>query len=174
MSKPKSKIVNSAKKSRRNQATLPSFLFSILIALVLTLLPLPSNIEPYRPEWLLLFLIFWVVRKPETYGLGVVWILGLVLDVIRGALLGQHALGFIISCYLCQQFHQRAHLFSMPQQCILIPLTLLPHFILSYLVYGILDQAPNGWHYWLPIVSSTLIWPLISILLGGWRGAKVF
>tara|TARA_B110000908_G_scaffold166209_1_gene216931 strand:+ start:113 stop:637 length:525 start_codon:yes stop_codon:yes gene_type:complete len=174
MSKPKSKIVNSAKKSRRNQATLPSFLFSILIALVLTLLPLPSNIEPYRPEWLLLFLIFWVVRKPETYGLGIVWILGLVLDVIRGALLGQHALGFIISCYLCQQFHQRAHLFSMPQQCILIPLTLLPHFILSYLVYGILDQAPNGWHYWLPIVSSTLIWPLISILLGGWRGAKIF
>tara|TARA_B110000971_G_C20022774_1_gene507215 strand:+ start:2404 stop:2928 length:525 start_codon:yes stop_codon:yes gene_type:complete len=174
MSKPKSKIVNSAKNSRRNQATLPSFLFSILIALVLTLLPLPSNIEPYRPEWLLLFLIFWVVRKPETYGLGVVWILGLVLDVIRGALLGQHALGFIISCYLCQQFHQRAHLFSMPQQCILIPLTLLPHFILSYLVYGILDQAPNGWHYWLPIVSSTLIWPLISILLGGWRGAKFF
>ena len=74
MSKPKSKIVNSAKKSRRNQATLPSFLFSILIALVLTLLPLPSNIEPYRPEWLLLFLIFWVVRKPETYGLGIVWI----------------------------------------------------------------------------------------------------
>ena len=174
MSKPKSKIVNSANNSRRNQATLPSFLFSILIALVLTLLPLPSNIEPYRPEWLLLFLIFWVVRKPETYGLGVVWILGLVLDVIRGALLGQHALGFIISCYLCQQFHQRAHLFSMPQQCILIPLTLLPHFILSYLVYGILDQAPNGWHYWLPIVSSTLIWPLISILLGGWRGAKIF
>ena len=174
MMMPKSKIVNSAKKSRRNQATLPSFLFSILIALVLTLLPLPSNIEPYRPEWLLLFLIFWVVRKPETYGLGVVWILGLVLDVIRGALLGQHALGFIISCYLCQQFHQRAHLFSMPQQCILIPLTLLPHFILSYLVYGILDQAPNGWHYWLPIVSSTLIWPLISILLGGWRGAKIF
>ena len=174
MSKPKSKINNSAKNNRRNQATLPSFLFSILIALVLTLLPLPSNIEPYRPEWLLLFLIFWVVRKPETYGLGVVWILGLVLDVIRGALLGQHALGFIISCYLCQQFHQRAHLFSMPQQCILIPLTLLPHFILSYLVYGILDQAPNGWHYWLPIVSSTLIWPLISILLGGWRGAKIF
>ena len=174
MSKPKSKINNSAKNNRRNQATLPSFLFSILIALVLTLLPLPSNIEPYRPEWLLLFLIFWVVRKPETYGLGIVWILGLVLDVIRGALLGQHALGFIISCYLCQQFHQRAHLFSMPQQCILIPLTLLPHFILSYLVYGILDQAPNGWHYWLPIVSSTLIWPLISILLGGWRGAKIF
>jgi len=174
MSTQKSNPVNTPKNSRRNQATLSNFLFSIVIALALTLMPLPSNIEQYQPEWLLLFLIFWVVRKPETYGLGTVWILGLILDVIRGALLGQHALGFVISCYLCQQFHQRAHLFSMPQQCILIPLALLPHFILSYLVYGLLDQSPSSWHYWLPIISSTAIWPIISILLGGWRGAKTF
>ena len=174
MTKSKSSPITNTKTSRRNQATFSNFLFSILIALILILLPLPSNIEHYQPEWLLLFLIFWVVRKPETYGLGTVWVLGLILDVIRGALLGQHALGFVISCYLCQQFHQRAHLFSIPQQCILIPLALLPHFILSYLIYGIQDQSPNSWYYWLPIVTSTAIWPIISIVLGGCRGFKTY
>ena len=174
MTKSKSSLITNTKTSRRNQATFSNFLFSILIALILILLPLPSNIEHYQPEWLLLFLIFWVVRKPETYGLGTVWVLGLILDVIRGALLGQHALGFVISCYLCQQFHQRAHLFSIPQQCILIPLALLPHFILSYLIYGIQYQSPNSWYYWLPIVTITAIWPIISIVLGGWRGSKTF
>ena len=46
-------------------------------------------------------------------GVGIAWILGLCVDVIQGALLGQHALGFAITAYIAIRFHQRVRVYRI-------------------------------------------------------------
>ena len=65
---------------------------SFLAALALTVLPLPDWVALIRPEWVALVLIYWCMALPGRVGVGFAWITGLLLDVLRAGLLGQHAL----------------------------------------------------------------------------------
>ena len=66
------------------------------MALALTALPLPSVVAPYRPEWVPLILIFWSLLAPERFSLLTAFWMGLLLDTLSGALLGQHALALVV------------------------------------------------------------------------------
>ena len=43
---------------RHNRWLLPA---SVLVALLLGLLPLPAELQPYRPFWLALVVAYWVI-----------------------------------------------------------------------------------------------------------------
>ena len=73
---------------------------TIVIAIGLTSLPLPSWADAWRPAWLALALIYWCMAVPARVGVGVGWILGLTLDISTGTLFGQHALGLALVAYL--------------------------------------------------------------------------
>ena len=60
----------------------PAMLALVLIALVplLQLLPLPPALEPFKPYWIALALIFWAIEAPERVGLGFAFCAGVVSD----------------------------------------------------------------------------------------------
>ena len=61
---------------------------SIIIALMLTILPLPLWAAWFRPEWLVLVAIYWSIALPHRFNIGVAWLLGLLLDALSGTILG--------------------------------------------------------------------------------------
>ena len=53
---------------------------TLLLGLMLTLMPLPTLIEPARPYWLALFVIYWNLEGGRLRHLGQAFALGLLLD----------------------------------------------------------------------------------------------
>ena len=91
-------------------------LVSFLVAMMLTSLPLPETAIIYRPDWLILVLIYWCMAIPERIGIFTGWMLGLLLDVMYGSLLGQNAMAFSIIAYLVNILHLRVRMFPLWQQ----------------------------------------------------------
>ena len=73
--------------------------FTLLIALFLMVMPLPEWIRPFRPEWVTLVVIYWCLALPSRVNIGIAWIMGLIVDVLTGTLLGQHALAMAIVAF---------------------------------------------------------------------------
>ena len=48
-------------------------ILTIIIALLLSELPLPAAMAPYQPEWVILVLIYWSMALPERIGVGSAW-----------------------------------------------------------------------------------------------------
>lgn len=138
---------------------------SFLVAYVLTMLPLPDWAELFRPEWVTLVLIYWCLALPERVGVGVGWMLGLILDVIHGSLLGQYALGLAMVAYLALQLHQRIRVYPLWQQAFTILMLIALQQMLVLWVKGVTGQSPNTWLYWLPSLTSSLLWPWTFLLL---------
>ncbi len=138
---------------------------TLIIAMILMLMPLPEWARPYRPEWLMLVLIYWSMTLPKNVGVGIAWILGLCVDVIQGALLGQHALGFAITAFIAIRFHQRVRNYPLHQQAMFVGMILLPYMSISLWILGILGEDPKSWLYWAPVVTSVLVWPWIYLVL---------
>src|SRR3546814_17584254 len=69
-------------------------------ALVLQLVELPDSLSAARPLWMPLMLAYWALREPQLPALVPAFLLGLMLDVLYAAPLGQHALVLVVVVYL--------------------------------------------------------------------------
>ena len=156
--------------------TRPSNLLTIavtfVVAIVLMLMPLPDWARPFRPEWIALALIYWSMAFPKNIGVGIAWALGLCVDVIQGALLGQHALGFAITAYIVIRFHARIRNYPLHQQAMFVGMILLPYMSISLWILGILGEDPKSWLYWAPVLTSVIIWPWVYLVLRAIRKAS--
>jgi len=148
----------------RNQGGL-AILFSIVLALALTVVPLPDGLRLFRPEWSALVVIYWCMAVPNRFSVGKGWIVGLLLDVLQGSLLGQHALAMAIIAYVTANLHQRLRLFPLWQQGLTVLMLLSLYQLLLLWFDGIIGLQPKVWTYWLPPVIGMLFWPWTFLIL---------
>ena len=143
--------------------------FSFLIAILLTLLPLPEWAIWYRPEWVLLVLIYWVLALPHRVGVLVAWLLGLFMDLLQANLLGIHAFIYVLVAYMVAKLYPRIRMFPLFQQALVVLMLLLFYQFTLFWIQGLLGHSPNTWHYWLMSVTSAIIWPFVFLILRRYR-----
>ncbi|WP_203594624.1 rod shape-determining protein MreD [Wenzhouxiangella limi] len=138
---------------------------SLAAALLLSLMPLPEAVQPMRPHWVALVLIYWNLEGGRLRALGSAFALGLVLDVATGTLLGQHALGLVILCYLLERFHARIRFFPPWQQAAVVLALLVNDRIVHLWVVGLAGEGWPHWSWWLSPLVSVVFWPWLFLLL---------
>jgi len=139
---------------------------SIVFALMLTLAPLPGWAEPYRPDWVALTMIFWALNLPHQYGVGVAWVVGLVVDVAQGTLLAQHALAMSLIVYITAKFHLQLRVFPVSQLAVTVLALLSVYRFILFWINGVAGISAPPVAYWGPVLTSTLVWPAYALLLG--------
>ena len=79
-----------------------AIILSIVVALLLSVMPMPEPVSLARPMWLALVLSCWVMALPHRVGLLTAWLAGLLSDVLFGQLFGQNALvmTLVVACSL--------------------------------------------------------------------------
>ena len=136
---------------------------SLLAALVVNLLPLGR--QPAMPDLLALVLVFWNVHQPRRVGIGVAFMLGLVMDVHQGSLLGQHALAYTLLSYFAIMMHRRLLWFDVWSQMLqVLPLFVAAHAV-SLLVRLLAGDLLPGWAMLFAPLIEALLWPLATWLL---------
>jgi len=144
-------------------------ILTLILALVLTAVPLPAAAAPFRPEWVPLILIFWSLLAPERFGLLTAFWMGLLLDTLSGALLGQHALALVVVVYLTIRFHLRIRVFPIWQLSVTVVLLLVIYEFVLFWVDGVAGRTVPLAERWSPLIASALIWPLILAYLDRYR-----
>lgn len=137
---------------------------SLLLALLLDLLPLER--DALRPDVLLLVLVFWSVHQPLRVGMGAAFCSGLLLDVQTTALLGQHALAYVLTTYGAIALRRRLLWFPPWTQAVqILPLLLLSQAV-QILVQALRGAAMPDLLVMLagPVLDAAL-WPLATVLL---------
>lgn len=142
---------------------------TVIVALALTMLLLPRAIDAFRPDWLTLILIFWALALPGSYGVGIAWIVGIVLDVAQGTLLGQHALALAVIVYITVRFHLQMRVFPLGQLTATVFALLALYQFLLFWINGVAGLATPTVVYWGPVLTGTLAWPLVVGFLRGIR-----
>jgi rod shape-determining protein MreD len=152
----------------RNSRRLP-VIITLLVGLMLTIMPLPTSAEPFRPDWLALLLIFWAMQLPRTWSVGSAWMVGVVLDVAQGTLLGQHALALAVIVFVTVRFHLLMRVFPLSQlTATVFALLALYQFVLFW-VNGVTGVNAPPMTYWAPVITGTILWPFAYMFLSGIR-----
>lgn len=138
---------------------------TFLVAFLLSMLPGPEWAEQFRPNWAGLVLIYWCMATPTRVGVGVGWLVGLMLDLLFGSLLGQHALAMAVIAYIAHRLHLQLRMFPLWQQAVAVLILLVINQLLVLWVKGVIGQASTLWPYWTSSIVGMVIWPLVFIIL---------
>ena len=136
---------------------------SLLLSIVLTITTFPLGY--FAPDWIHLFLIYWILATPGSIGLFVAWMIGIIVDVVLGSTLGVNALLYSLIAYLIFKSYMAIRYLTILQQGILILLILI---IKCTLILWIDDMMGTSNYtvslYWTPLVSA-LAWPSVYYFL---------
>jgi len=136
-------------------------LFTIVVSMILMIVPLPDSIRLFRPEWVLMTLLYWAMALPERVGIGFAWTVGLLMDVMLGGTLGILAFSYALVIYLILNFHLQLRQYPLWQQALIV----MSLVLLVSVIKVIFSPAVASWAIWVPALISTLIWPVIYAVL---------
>jgi len=147
-------------------------LLSALVALILTVLPLPAWADPVRPQFLVLMVLFWSVNAPRTGGVALGFFCGLMLDVFQGPVLGEHALALSLAAYIFVREHQRIRSKPAFQQALIVFAALVVYEIVLFAIDGWTGHPITSPLRWIHTVTGALIWPPAAAMLAYGAGRR--
>jgi rod shape-determining protein MreD len=138
---------------------------TVMAAILLSLLPLPDALLPFKPYWVALVVIYWSLETRGILNLGLAFLIGLVVDVLSGSLMGLHALSLVIMVFLVQRFRSRLRFFPPWQQALSVLALLVNDRIILIWIIALLGEPLPTWEYWLPPLIGMVLWPWLFLLL---------
>jgi rod shape-determining protein MreD len=145
-------------------------LATLAVAMLLTLMPLPALVDPLRPYWVALVLIYWCLETQGLVSLGLAFVAGLVLDLLTGSLFGQHALSLVVLVYLATRFRARIRFFPPWQQALSVLALLVNDRIILLWIMSLRGEPLPAIDFWAAPVVGTAIWPWLFLILDRYRG----
>lgn len=117
------------------------------------------------PDFVALTLIFWSVHQPRKVGIGLAFLMGLLMDVHNASLLGENALAYTLLSYFAIMIHRRMLWFRPVTQALhVLPLLLLMQ-VVQMLIQALVSGKFPGWYYFASSLVSAALWPLVTWML---------
>lgn len=133
---------------------------SLLAAIVLQLLPWSGVWVQIKPDFVLLVLLYWMLRAPHLCNIGTAWVAGLMIDLVNGDLFGQNALAYALTAFIAVVYQKRLILFTVLQQSGYVFLLLFVNQLTLFLLKLFMDSKQFSLLYFVSCFSSILMWHL--------------
>jgi rod shape-determining protein MreD len=146
-------------------SNLKSVYLSLILAFICLLLPWSGVALQARPDFLLLAIIFWLIRAPNLCNIGTAWFVGLFVDLATGGTFGQYALAYTVTAFFAVIYQRRLVLFNGTQQLFYVFLLLITAQIILLILKTFAGAQSLGWAYFLPSITGILLWK-ISVMFG--------
>ncbi|REL31832.1 rod shape-determining protein MreD [Thalassotalea euphylliae] len=138
---------------------------SLLLALIASIVPMPHSVDAFRPDWVLVVLIYWSLALPNRVSVFTAWVMGFLLDVLLGSTLGVHAGAMALSVYIAAVNFQKIRNFSLWQQALIVGVLAALYHLLVFWMQRVLTDVVFLPSYLYPVMSSVILWPWAFLLL---------
>jgi rod shape-determining protein MreD len=140
--------------------------FTLLIALICQLFPWVGQGVIFRPDFMLVIILYWLLRAPNLCNIGTAWFAGLLVDLATGSLLGHHALSFALTAYIALIYQRRLVLFNVVQLAgIIFGLLFFERFVVLLLKLFEGNNYPGLQYFW-PVLTGLILWQLMIMVFG--------
>jgi len=153
----------------RQRLSLWWFVGTLVFALLSMLVPLPGVLEPFKPYWPALFLLYWALESEDRVTLGLAFSVGLAADLLNGVVLGEQALRLSALAFIALRFRSRLRFFPMWQQALAVLALLLNDRILLLIVRVLAGASLPPASWWISPFVGVALWPFLFLLLDDLR-----
>ncbi|HGG58635.1 MAG TPA: rod shape-determining protein MreD [Gammaproteobacteria bacterium] len=138
---------------------------SLTAALTLAVVPVPVWLHDYAPDWAVMTVVWWNLHRPNKASVGVGWLTGLALDILRFTTLGLHAFATTATSYFAVRINLQFRMFAVVQKILIVLLLLAIYRIILFWISGLAGNAVSSPAHWKPLLADLLVWPWLNALM---------
>lgn len=156
-------------KNNRQRDPLIAIIISVVVASILMVYPLSYSLSGWRPLFMLMVMMFWVLCQPTWCGIWFAFATGIFADLLLDAPFGLNALSFIIIAFVSRFLTRERRILTFGNIWVITTLALLAHMVILFfaqVVSGVQFSIPR---HWLPMLTSMISWPILYYMLRKWR-----
>jgi rod shape-determining protein MreD len=155
--------------TRRTRTSPFTVWLTLLAALALAIVPLPDLVDAFRPPFVTMVVIYWAMMWPRLCGPLTGFVAGLLLDILYGSMLGQHALALTVVAYLTLRFHLQIRIFPLWQLTMTAFMLMAIDAFLVFWADGIAGYPGGGAARWTQVIAGGVTWALVMAMLDSVR-----
>jgi len=114
-------------------------------------------------------IIYWAMMWPRLCGPLTAFLAGLMLDLLHGSMLGQHALALTVVSYLTLRFHLQIRIFPLWQLTVTAAVLIAIDAFLVFWADGIAGYPTGGFERWTQVLAGAVAWAPVMALLDDLR-----
>ena len=138
---------------------------TFIVAMLLDFMPFPFDVFFWLPELTALTLLYWTMQRPQAVGMGVAFVVGLLVDIGTAASLGLHALSYTVMVFFVLSYHRQIMLYGHVMQILVVLAALLCNQALLVAARLFLNHQIITWQSFIAPFIGALLWPLLSQLM---------
>jgi rod shape-determining protein MreD len=134
-------------------------LLSTLISIIITISTFPMG--NFSPDWIYLFIIYWILAAPGLYSLLTIWLIGILADATLGAVLGLNGLVYVIISFIILRSYKSLRYFTILQQSIIVFLLLAIKATIIIWIDSLLNMNSYTYTLYWSCLMSAIFWPVV-------------
>ncbi|MBV1906779.1 MAG: rod shape-determining protein MreD [Pseudomonadales bacterium] len=146
-----------------------TIMLSLFVAMILAVFHLPEWspdwLAWFRPSWVVLVMLYWVMELPHRVGMVRAWLLGLCLDVLLGEPMGVNAFCLAALTFVTWSIYERLRMYAVVQQAVFVFGAVLCIELLKMLLWMQFLNADFHMTFLWVAMASALVWPLVYLVL---------
>lgn len=140
-------------------------LFTLIVGLLVAVYPIPHEAAVIRPELVCLLVIFWVTSLPQYMGIFYAWCIGLLQDIVEGAVWGAHAMALAVVAYICIMAYQRIKNYAVMHQTMWVFVLVGFHQVLVNWIQSMASYHGTTFDLLVSTAMSAIFWPVVYITI---------
>lgn len=158
------KRLNSLESHNYTNVNISKICLFLILALALTIVPLPGLMAKCRPNFVLLIVLYMQCCIPVYFRITWIFMLGILLDVLTASMIGQHPLAFVITSWLATTKPSNFRYYSILQQMMVILLYCALYQLLISLVDLFFGINVNFYESLFIVLLTVSFWPILGII----------
>lgn len=146
-----------------------AIVISVIVASVLSVYPLSYETSGWRPLFMLMVMLFWVLCQPTWCGIWFAFATGIFIDLLLDAPLGLNALSFIIIAFVARFLTRERRILTFANLWVITAIAILAHLMIIFFAQISTGVQFSFARHWIPMLTSVIIWPVLYYFLRKWR-----
>jgi len=138
---------------------------SLLISMLLTILPWPTTMQLFMPQWIAMVIAYWSLHDHNRSVMFLAFVYGLLLDIMMGSLLGKHGMSLVALSFLVLKSAKQLRMTSFWQLLLMVLVLLFNDLIIRLFIDWVSYGYLPVWQDFLPLLTVVFVWPWLNYLL---------
>ena len=131
-------------------------IFSVIIASVLMVYPLSYAISGWRPLFMMMVMLFWVLCQPTWSGIWFAFAVGIFTDLLLDTPLGLNALSFVLITFVSRFLTRERRIMTFANIWVIATLAVVAHLFITWIAQIMIGAQFSLARHWQPLLSSVL------------------
>lgn len=137
-------------------------IISLVVAVIFQLIPVSGDWILWRPNFLMLTAVAWILYQPTYFGIGFAAFVGLLADALFRTGLGHYVLVFAVCGAIAHLMSRWLTYFSYFHRAVLIFILVVLTELLEAALFSIWDMPMNFAHVPILGLTSAIVWIVVD------------